>query len=85
MKISGERIDGQSSCHGKVRYGHEATAKLAALKMADKKREPFEAYKCRHCPAWHVGHPRFYGWTDEEIKAATVVARVIPKQGLVKR
>lgn len=61
-----KHIDGVSSCHGKVKYGHEASAKTAANKMTLKKMETLESYKCRHCPAWHVGHPRFSRWTEEQ-------------------
>lgn len=69
-----DKIDGESSCKGKVKYGHEETAKTAALKMAKKKREPFEAYKCRHCEAWHVGHPKFFGWLKDGVAAVSVDA-----------
>lgn len=65
------RIDGSSSCHGKVPY-LEKSASQAAIDMAAKKREPFEAYKCRHCPLWHIGHPRFWKWTREQRSAAGV-------------
>lgn len=60
-----DKIDGASSCHGKVKYS-EASAPGVALQMQKKKREPFEAYKCRHCEGWHIGHPRFWGWKEEE-------------------
>lgn len=52
------KIDGASSCHGKVKYGHYDTAVTAANKMEQKKQEKFEAYKCRHCEGYHIGHPR---------------------------
>lgn len=60
-----EKIDGASSCHGKVKYS-ESSAARAASKMLAKKQEPFEAYKCRHCDGWHIGHPRFWNWPKEE-------------------
>lgn len=62
-------IDGASSCKGKQRYS-ELSAMRAATKMAQKKREPFEHYKCRHCEFWHIGHPRFWNWTAEQKKQA---------------
>jgi hypothetical protein len=62
-----ERIDGDSSCHGKIRY-RETSARKAAREMTAKKREPFEAYPCRYCIGWHVGHPRFWKWTEEQKK-----------------
>lgn len=67
-----DRIDGQSSCHGKQRYS-EDSARVAALAMRIKTHEPFEPYKCRHCEFWHIGHPKFWGWTDEQKKAADVI------------
>jgi len=62
-----DKIDGQSSCIGKIKYS-EKSANEAAVKMQQKKQEPFEAYKCRHCDGWHIGHPRFWGWTEKEIE-----------------
>lgn len=58
MYIEGPRQPGHSSCTHKIKYGHEITAQSAASVMANKKKETFEAYKCRHCDGWHIGHPR---------------------------
>lgn len=60
-------IDGASSCHGKQPYSQQSAEK-AAIQMAIKKKEPFEAYKCRHCENWHVGHPRFWKWSADQKK-----------------
>jgi hypothetical protein len=52
-----------SSCSGK--RGHSRpSAERAALAMAQTHHEPFEAYRCRHCDFWHVGHPLFWRWSD---------------------
>lgn len=64
--------DGQSSCEGKVMHKTEEGALRAAAAMAKKTREPFEAYKCRYCPGYHVGHSRFWNWTDAEKRKAGV-------------
>lgn len=71
-----DRIDGASSCHGKVKY-REASAHNAAVKMASKKGESFEAYKCRHCDGWHIGHPRFSQWTEEQKNEVLTVVIVV--------
>ena len=52
-----------ASCSGKRRYSR-ASAQHAVLAMAQKRHEPFEAYRCRHCDFWHVGHPLFWRWSD---------------------
>ena len=54
-------VNKAASCKGKQRYSRTAS-EMAALRMAQKRREPFEAYKCRHCDFWHVGHPLFWRW-----------------------
>jgi len=52
-------------CTGKIPYLDEAEA-LANLKRVKKARRMraftrMEAYKCRHCPFWHLGHGRKRG------------------------
>lgn len=49
--------DQRFSCQNKIRYSEES-AKRAADEMQRKRRRPFDAYKCRHCPGWHVGGSR---------------------------
>jgi len=44
-----------SSCNGKHPHTR-ASADKAALSMAQKHHEPFQAYKCQHCDFWHIGH-----------------------------
>lgn len=65
------RLDGASSCTKKVKY-REESARQAAVDMAAKKREPFEAYKCRHCEGWHIGHPVFWSWSADQRSAAGI-------------
>lgn len=48
--------DRSFSCERKVKYNTEATALKVADHMTEKKNETIEAYKCRHCDGWHVGH-----------------------------
>ena len=72
MYSNADRINGQSSCRRKVKYGHLATAQKAAVKMQAQKSEPFEAYPCRHCDGYHIGHPRFWGWTKEQLNAVGI-------------
>ena len=63
MKPLGTKILGsggkQSSCSGKRRHS-QASARKAALIMAERHREPFEEYRCIHCDYWHVGHPLYW-------------------------
>lgn len=47
--------DRRVSCEGKVRYGPDS-AEAAAKRMTAKTGDEFEAYKCRYCDRWHVGH-----------------------------
>src|SRR5687768_16635616 len=42
----------------KVKYGHKATAERAAVVMHNKTGDDFDAYYCRRCKAWHIGHSR---------------------------
>lgn len=50
------RIDKVFSCDEKVKYGREITATKAWRKMREKGEWGLVPYKCRHCPAWHIGH-----------------------------
>lgn len=53
-------IDEFVSCGRKIRYS-EVSAARAAEAMAKKTRREFDAYKCRHCDAWHIGKkPRWF-------------------------
>lgn len=54
------------SCIGKIKYNRESTAITAKIKMEKKLGQKMEAYKCRHCPAWHIGHPRRYPLQEVE-------------------
>lgn len=60
MKELMGKIDHGASCHGKFKHPSAEKAERSAAHMAEKKKEPFEAYKCRHCDGWHVGHPKFW-------------------------
>jgi hypothetical protein len=46
------------SCHGKVPHGTEQQAQREAERRTEATGEAHEAYKCRHCVDWHVGHTR---------------------------
>ena len=48
--------DRQRSCEQKQAYKSEATAVKSAQAMQEKGHGALEAYKCRHCPFWHIGH-----------------------------
>jgi hypothetical protein len=48
-----------SGCSGKRKLSQELAEK-AMLAMAQKHREPFQSYRCRHCDFWHVGHPLYW-------------------------
>jgi hypothetical protein len=50
------------ACNGK-RPHSRSFAEHVALSMARKLHEPFQAYRCRHCEFWHVGHPLFWKWS----------------------
>jgi hypothetical protein len=43
-------------CKGKINYKSEMTAVRAAREMHKKKKEPFQAYQCKCCGGWHIGH-----------------------------
>jgi hypothetical protein len=49
-------IDFESSCKGKVKYGHRETAESACTAMKRKRNLDLEPYECRHCDGWHIGH-----------------------------
>lgn len=49
------RLDCAASCTGKVAYRRES-AERAAAAMSDKYAAVYEAYPCRYCSRWHVGH-----------------------------
>ena len=51
-----EDIDKESSCTNKVGYNRESSANNACKAMKRKGVLGLEAYKCRHCPKWHIGH-----------------------------
>lgn len=52
------RQDRDRSCASKLYYGSEATAQKSAQKVGEKNNTKLEAYKCRHCAGWHIGHSR---------------------------
>lgn len=53
-------IDREASCVGKQGHRDFEGATKAAESASFRKGEPFEAYKCRHCEFFHIGHPRFW-------------------------
>lgn len=50
--------DREWSCQRKVRYGHHETAERVAVIMGGKTGDKLEAYQCRYCDGWHIGHAR---------------------------
>ncbi|HSI11771.1 MAG TPA: hypothetical protein VK961_06985 [Chthoniobacter sp.] len=46
----------RKECEGKGRHETREAALIQIKKM--KNSESAGAYKCRHCPHWHVGHVR---------------------------
>lgn len=47
-----------SNCKsGKIGYPSAKKARLAATAVAAKGHAGLFPYKCRHCGAWHIGHP----------------------------
>lgn len=52
-----EEMHKDSSCTNKNPYSEDAAIR-AAYAMAEKKGEPFDAYKCEFCPHWHIGHAK---------------------------
>lgn len=45
-------------CGRKIRHSDRSSAENAALRMSLLERQPFNAYHCECCGAWHVGHRR---------------------------
>jgi hypothetical protein len=44
------------SCHGKRQYSARI-AKAIARDIVEERGEAVEAYPCRWCHGWHIGHP----------------------------
>lgn len=55
-----DTADRQSSCTGKMGWDRMG-AEAAAVRMRDKTGQLFDAYPCRHCEHWHIGHARGAG------------------------
>lgn len=57
--------DRSRSCEGKKKvYFERAHAERAALNATERLHEIFQAYPCRHCSGYHIGHaPRQIGRT----------------------
>lgn len=49
------KSDCERSCKGKIKY-REESAEKAKVEMEKKLNEAMDAYKCRHCDGYHVGH-----------------------------
>jgi len=46
------------SCRSKVPHGSRRVARAVAKDMMDRRGGGrLDAYRCRFCDAWHVGHP----------------------------
>jgi len=48
------RMDYRSSCLGKARYTRQEARREASARSRGHER--YNAYRCKWCPAWHVGH-----------------------------
>lgn len=48
--------DRSRSCDGKRVYLERTQAEYAALHSTEDRREIFQAYPCRHCGGYHIGH-----------------------------
>jgi hypothetical protein len=57
------------SCDGKKRYYSIAHAERAAQDLEHKQKAPFSAYRCVHCPYFHVGHTP-YELREDQTEAA---------------
>lgn len=44
------------SCTGKIRHAGEAAATAHMRKLLARGAVRLNAYACRHCGGWHVGH-----------------------------
>lgn len=47
----------RKSCEGKVRYVNHADADQNAMSARRRTRQNIQAYKCRFCSGYHIGHP----------------------------
>lgn len=50
-----ERERYRRQCEGKIRHTDPAAAALAAWKMEQRNRWPYQIYTCRYCGGLHVG------------------------------
>jgi hypothetical protein len=53
-------VDPTASCLGKSAYQTQmqAQAAIGRRRRNNKDRAPLNAYRCRYCGQWHVGHPK---------------------------
>jgi len=59
--------DEDRSCRGKMAFSDKKMASAAAKSVREKKRATnLKAYKCRHCPFWHIGRSQHVGRSLEE-------------------
>jgi recombination protein RecT len=65
-------IDEAHSCHGKVPHGTQQQAQREAERRTEATGEAHEAYKCRFCVDWHVGHTRI------QMAATTQITKAAP-------
>jgi hypothetical protein len=65
-----------SACTGKRKLSQESAEK-AVLAMAQKHREPFQSYRCRHCDFWHVGHPLYWRRRGKKRKRMSMKAAAL--------
>lgn len=54
--MSSKRRLRRRSCEGKVRHESAAGANIARAKLARRDDDRMNAYHCRFCGGWHVGH-----------------------------
>ncbi len=65
----------ERSCDGKIRYGSEGEARVAARQVARHNgNHKFSIYRCRFCLCYHFGHRRKYRGRQQRLAAARQLA-----------
>lgn len=62
------------ACRGKRPYTEGGAKSAAAVKNA--RQIWVQAYKCPHCPSWHIGHPPI----SDQLKRATRGKNLKPRR-----
>lgn len=51
------RLEIRKACGDKIKFPNEVTAQAAAHSHQAKHGKWMNAYLCKHCGSWHIGHP----------------------------